>query len=141
MKESIIRLVKRIIFISQMLWFLRIKNRISKFMRSPVSHWLILWRFYSLQWAAVPRLTQHCCTLTHSADVYSVWISYTSSKKYSIHYINDRLDSVSSGLWACGRRANLTLSWRRPLSDWFLYDNGLRHERVKCIILTKVPDV
>ena len=38
----------------------------------------------------------------------------------------------------------LTLSWRRPLSyrnqsidlqskslDWFLYDNGLRHERVK----------
>ena len=42
----------------------------------------------------------------------------------------------------------LTLSWRRPLSyrnqsidllcklmDWFLYDNGLRHERVKCNIL------
>ena len=40
-------------------------------------------------------------------------------------------------------RATLTLSWRRPLSytnqfidlqsksmDWFLYDNGLRHERV-----------
>ena len=39
---------------------------------------------------------------------------------------------------------NLTLSWRRPLSyrnqfidllrksiDWFLYDNSLRHERVK----------
>ena len=39
---------------------------------------------------------------------------------------------------------SLTLSWRRPLSyrnqsivlqsksmDWFLYDNGLRHERVK----------
>ena len=28
----------------------------------------------------------------------------------------------------------LTLSWRRPLSysnHWFLYDNGLRHERVK----------
>ena len=29
----------------------------------------------------------------------------------------------------------LTLSWRRPLSyrnlDWFLYDNGLRHRRVK----------
>ena len=35
--------------------------------------------------------------------------------------------------------ANLTLSRRRPLSyrnqstDWFLYDNGLRHERVKQI--------
>ena len=37
--------------------------------------------------------------------------------------------------WIC--RVSLTLSWRRPLSyrnqsmDWFLYDNGLRHERVK----------
>ena len=42
---------------------------------------------------------------------------------------------------------NLTLSWRRPLSyrnqsiylfcksiDWFLYDNGLRHERVKNVL-------
>ena len=42
----------------------------------------------------------------------------------------------------------LTLSWRRPLShrnqyidlrsesmDWFLYDNGLRHERVKMIFV------
>ena len=42
---------------------------------------------------------------------------------------------------------HLTLSWRRPLSyrnqsiyllcksmDWFLYDNGLRHERVKYVI-------
>ena len=41
-------------------------------------------------------------------------------------------------------RSSLTLLWRRPLSyknqstdllrksmDWFLYDNGLRHERVK----------
>ena len=44
--------------------------------------------------------------------------------------------------WVC--KNELTLSWRRPLSyknqsiellrksmDWFLYDNGLRHERVK----------
>ena len=33
----------------------------------------------------------------------------------------------------------LTLSWRRPLSyrnqSWFLYDNGLRHERVKLKLL------
>ena len=42
---------------------------------------------------------------------------------------------------------DLTLSWRRPLSyrnqsinlqsksmDWFLYDNGLRHERVKPLL-------
>ena len=45
------------------------------------------------------------------------------------------------------RRTSLTLSWRRPLSyrnqsidflsksmDWFLYVNGLRHERVKWIV-------
>ena len=49
----------------------------------------------------------------------------------------------------CGQKqankTSLTLSWRRPLSyrlqstnlgsksmDKFLYDNGLRHERVKC---------
>ena len=32
-------------------------------------------------------------------------------------------------------RRPLTLLWRRPLSyrNWFLYDNGLRHERVKLI--------
>ena len=36
----------------------------------------------------------------------------------------------------------LTLSWRRPLQrksmDWFLYDNGLRHERVKWFIVPTV---
>ena len=34
MKESFIGLSKTIIFIGQILWFLRIKNRVSKFMRS-----------------------------------------------------------------------------------------------------------
>ena len=35
----------------------------------------------------------------------------------------------------------LTLSWRRPLSyrNWFLYDNGLRHERVIHIMLELKP--
>ena len=46
--------------------------------------------------------------------------------------------------WVRNATWNLTLSWRRPLSyrnqsidlqskslDWFLHDNGLRHERVK----------
>ena len=48
-----------------------------------------------------------------------------------------------SKLMLVGENVLLTLSWRRPLSyrnqiidllgksmDWFLYDNGLRHERV-----------
>ena len=40
-------------------------------------------------------------------------------------------------LWKLNTFANtlchlekLTISWRRPVHDWFLYDNGLRHERV-----------
>ena len=53
---------------------------------------------------------------------------------------------TGSSIWKC-----LTLSWRRPLSyrnqtvdllcksmDWFLYDNGLHHERVKKLGLTKM---
>ena len=47
---------------------------------------------------------------------------------------------------------DLTLSWRRPLSyrnhsinlgsksmDWFLHDNGLRHERVKHAVKKTYP--
>ena len=40
----------------------------------------------------------------------------------------------------------LTLSWRRPLSyrnqsiDWFLYDNVLRHERIKDIAIGHVHE-
>ena len=47
-------------------------------------------------------------------------------------------------------KCSLTLSWRRPLSyrnqsidllcksvDWFLYDNGLHHERVKSSVRKK----
>ena len=49
-----------------------------------------------------------------------------------------------SGICRVFREGTLTFSWRRPLSyrnqsidlgsksmDWFLYDNGIRHERVK----------
>ena len=38
LKESFIRLYKRIIFIGQMLWFLRIQKRVSKFMCLSISH-------------------------------------------------------------------------------------------------------
>ena len=53
-----------------------------------------------------------------------------------------RIQKKTNRLWY------LTLSWQRPLSysnqsidlqskskDWFLYDNGLRHERVKYPIM------
>ena len=51
---------------------------------------------------------------------------------------------ISNGTLTWNGLINLTLSWRRPLPyrnqsidlrsksvNWFLYDNGLRHERVK----------
>ena len=53
-------------------------------------------------------------------------------------------------LW-CQPPTSLTLSWRRPLSyrnqstdlrsksmDWFLYDNGLRYERVNNYVLSSL---
>ena len=56
------------------------------------------------------------------------------------------------GVLARHPNLSLTLSWRRPLSyrkqsidllcksmDWFLYDNGLRHERVKYIYFKNMP--
>ena len=47
-----------------------------------------------------------------------LWFMFFYSFHYSFHFIS------------------LTLSWRRPFllgksMDWFLYGNGLRHERVK----------
>ena len=60
-------------------------------------------------------------------------------------------DNLSFNQISTERRA-LTLSWRKPLSyrnqssdllcksmDWFLYDNGLRHERVKQYYLVFLP--
>ena len=56
-------------------------------------------------------------------------------------------NKIPSLLRASYDSLRLTLSWRRPLSyrnqsidlqstsmDWFLYDNGLRHERVKQMV-------
>ena len=38
---------------------------------------------------------------------------------------------------------NLTLSWRIPSSyrNWFLYDNGLRHERVNNLLIIRISGV
>ena len=65
----------------------------------------------------------------------------------------------SRGRWALmlvkeSNRTLLTLSWRRPLSyrnqfidllrkliDWFVYDNGHRHERVNYFLKSSIFDV
>ena len=70
-------------------------------------------------------------------------ISYISVNNYLRKNNYQNLRCLCSKLQA-NLTNHLTLSWRRPLSyrnqsidllrklmDWFLYDNGLRHERVK----------
>ena len=75
----------------------------------------------------------HCCSLFHFIKAMFlfyelIWYHVATRKFHSNQFY-------------------LTLSWRRPLSyrnqsidlrsksvDWFLYDNGLRHERVKQVI-------
>ena len=65
-------------------------------------------------------------------------VRHTKRASYLLHFVNS--NQVTAQLtFHC-----VTLSWRKPLSyrnksidlqsksiDWFLYDNGLRHERVK----------
>ena len=103
LKESLTHLYKRIVFIGQMLWILRINNRSSKLIIDfneafiPYNN-------------AVLGLTQHCYTVFHRADVYCMWISDTGSYEHSGHYLNSCLHSLLSGLWvlACRRRADLS---------------------------------
>ena len=79
--------------------------------------------------------------------LWGIWLlSLPISSTYIFEQVSDASDAriprdnddIRKSLWY------LTLSWRRPLSyrnqsidllgksmDWFLYDNGLRHERVK----------
>ena len=74
-------------------------------------------------------------------------LSVTGQKyaRYNLHYwkwISQTIQSANCASQATNTK-KLTLSWRSPLSyrnqsidlgsksmDWFLYDNGLRHERV-----------
>ena len=68
-------------------------------------------------------------------------VSFTDSGRWNVPRVVPRL--------VVGYKHLLTLSWQRPVSyrnqsidlqsktiDWFLYDNGLRHERVKVRKLT-----
>ena len=78
---------------------------------------------------------------------YLAWIFCLLNYSYQLHFlgINKTYFNFIKGLqlFICLSLC-LTLSWRRPLSyrnqsidlrsksiNWFLYDNGLRHERVK----------
>ena len=92
-----------------------------------------------------------------SRNILSVSILYSMRKKQQQHLIFvagkiKKLDPIAYAVIFIKTNyyTSLTLSWRRPLSyrnqsnqsidlrsksmDWFLYDNGLRQERVKLII-------
>ena len=99
--------------------------------------------------------------------LFSAW---TNGKKYSrmdqVKLFKGCLPQIFLGPFlgtlskiSCERGFILTLSWRRPLSyrnqsidlqsksmDWFLYDNGLHHKRVKWVewkwtVITSTPRV
>ena len=100
--------------------------------------YVISFYFKSIIYFPVPRWSNLGCLKIppHKTKIYgrqSVNVSYIYIWNYlQMHHKNIMFYQLS-----------LTLSWRRPLSyknqffdllrksvDWFLYDNGLRHERV-----------
>ena len=84
------------------------------------------------------------------STTFFVWFfKQNVSHLYSINWSNFiNWLSLFFEIWSiCALQLLLTLSWQRPLSyrnqtihllpksvDWFLYDNGLRHERVKQVM-------
>ena len=105
------------------------------------------------------NISKTTCLMSYSNNIYLV-----NNQRYILTAVNVTLmilnlqanSAVLIVLFASKFRHNtsyillfyLTLSWRRPLSyrnqfidlrsksmDWFLYDNGLRHERVKYVRL------
>ena len=82
------------------------------------------------------------CLMPDSRSIYQ-------ANKWNIYWLHYKNFCETFLIKVAGEknRSNLTLSWRRPLSyrnqpidlqsksmDWFLYNNGLRHERVKVIL-------
>ena len=73
---------------------------------------------------------------------YSRSLFLLTKMKFSIKDFFSKCDQIRSFLriWSHLLKKSLTLSWRRPLSyrnqslrksmDWFLYDQGLHHEKV-----------
>ena len=80
----------------------------------------------------------------HMCSKITCFKDFEKFKRNQLWYCQLSRSDPNTWLVICMKKEiNLTLSWRRPLSfrnqsldlqsksmDWFLYDNGLRHERV-----------
>ena len=82
----------------------------------------------------------------HEEDIY-IFKRHMKTQKHVNTYSQVKREKEEE-TW-CNKSRVLTFSWRRPISyrnqsidllcksmDWFLFDIGLRHERVKLIILS-----
>ena len=99
------------------------------------------------------------CRSVISISLTSAWVSCKFAAYFQNTFFREHLWVAASAYHSLSKcimsqkivqyniNAHLTLSWRRPLSyrnqstdlrsksmDWFLNDNGLRHERVKYLV-------
>ena len=112
----------------------------------------IFW-YFGVFFITLQNFAQNIVIVLKFSEKINLNNSYTISKKEKNKLLLDP--------WHSSKEQILALSWRRPLShrnqsinlqsksvDWFLYDNGFRHERVNWLstlmyllkmILTRIP--
>ena len=112
----------------------------------------IFW-YFGVFFITLQNFAQNIVIVLKFSEKINLNNSYTISKKEKNKLLLDP--------WHSSKEQILALSWRRPLSyrnqsinlqsksmDWFLYDNGFRHERANWLstlmyllkmILTRIP--
>ena len=112
----------------------------------------IFW-YFGVFFITLQNFAQNIVIVLKFSEKFNLNNSYTISKKEE--------NKLLLNPWHSSKEQILALSWRRPLShrnqsinlqsksvDWFLYDNGFRHERVNWLstlmyllkmILTRIP--
>ena len=112
----------------------------------------IFW-YFGVFFITLQNFAQNIVIVLKFSEKFNLNNSYTISKKEENKLLLDP--------WHSSKEQILALSWRRPLSyrnqsinlqsksmEWFLYDNGFRHERVNWLstlmyllkmILTRIP--
>ena len=112
----------------------------------------IFW-YFGVFFITLQNFAQNIVIVLKFSEKINLNNSYTISKKEENKLLLDP--------WHSSKEQILALSWRRPLSyrnqsinlqsksmEWFLYDNGFRHERVNWLstlmyllkmILTRIP--
>ena len=115
-------------------------------------HRFCIFRYFGVFFITLQNFAQNIVIVLKFSEKFNL-NSYTISKKEENKLLLDP--------WHSSKEQILALSWRRPLSyrnqsinlqsksmEWFLYDNGFRHERVNWLstliyllkmILTRIP--